>query len=75
VLGLGILELMSEARIFPTIFLKTRYPEIVKLVVRNVQELYHVGKQLVPCVHGLIVARNNFSPFQGNWLNLYFLKK
>jgi len=59
---------MSEARIFPT----TRYPEIV---VHNVQELNLVGKQLVAGVHSLIAVRNNFSAFQGNWLNLYFLKK
>ena len=75
VCGLGILDPMSEARIFPTIFLETLYPKIVELVFRNVQELYLVGKQLVACVHGLVAAINNFSAFQGNWLNLYFLKK
>jgi len=40
-----------------------------------VQELHLVEKQLVACVQGLIAARNNFSSFQGNLLNLYFLKK
>jgi len=65
---------MSEACIFPTIFLETRYPEIVELVIRNVQELHLVGKQLVACVRGLIAARNNFSAFQGNWLNLYRMR-
>ena len=51
--GLGILEPMPEARIFTNIFLETRYPEIV---VRNVQELHLVEKQLVACVHSLITA-------------------
>jgi len=66
---------MSEARNFPTIFLEIRYPEIVELVARNVLELHLIGKQLVVCVHGLIATRNNYLAFQGNWLNLYFLKK